>query len=446
MFNPFDFDKIAEDFKKASESLKQEQLKNDVLNAFFQGIHGEIPKTPRGNDLRYNLPICFNDAMLGCEKEIRIRRLEIAINGEFRRVTRTLKFTIPKGQGHQSILKLKEQGDVCKNGGKPGDLLVTLLVPENDKDQKHNDLNNDIFTNIQVASENFNRDLSKMLLLNTEILQVVKGDTFGEDLRLDLAIEFDDAILGCEREIKIPRLGMTEKGELGQIIKSLKVTIPAGTIHGSKLRLKGQGDACRHGGKPGDLYLHLLVSSQDKKTKRNAVNIEPEIKFTESHPRGEDIRIDLAIGFDDAILGCEQEVQILRLEMTDEGELEQIIKSLKITIPAGTNHGSKLRLKEQGNACRYGGKPGDLYLYLLVPSQDKERKRKGVNIESEIKITSSQASEGCETVVKTATGWKTIFVSPGTKTGDFLVLSGCGVDRSGTPDKNGDLIIKFVCE
>jgi DnaJ-class molecular chaperone len=449
MFNPFDFDKIAEDLKKASEILSQEQVKNDIVNAFFQGMGGKIPKIPKipqGKDLRYNLPICFNDAMLGCEREIRVRRLEIAATGESNRVTRVLKFTIPKGHGHQSILKLKEQGDACEDGGKPGDLLVVLLVPADDKDQKYNDLNNDIFTNFQVSSENFNRDLSKMLLLNTDIQQVEQGDTFGEDLRLDLTVGFNDAILGCEREIKIPRLGVTEKGKLEQVIKSLKVNIPAGTNSGNKLRLKGQGDACKHGGKPGDLYLYLLVSPQDKEYKRNDVNIESEIETDGLHFRDKDLRFDMAIGFDEAILGCERDLQISRTEMTEEGELECVLKLLKVNIPAGTNHGSTLRLKGQGNACRYGGEPGDLYLYLCVALQDKERKRNGINIESEIRITSSQASEGCEIVVNTTTGWRTIFVSPGTKTGDSLILSGCGVSQSGNPGKNGDYIIKFVCE
>jgi DnaJ-class molecular chaperone len=81
-----------------------------------------------------------------------------------------------------------------------------------------------------------------------------------------------------------------------------------------------------------------------------------------------------------------------------------------------------------------------------VALQDKERKRNGINIESEIIITSSQASEGCEIVVNTTTGWRTIFVSPGTKTGDCLILSGCGVYQSGNPGKNGDYVIKFKCE
>ncbi|PSB51357.1 DnaJ C-terminal domain-containing protein, partial [Chamaesiphon polymorphus] len=120
MFNPFDFEKIAKDLKKASENLDGEQLKTEVFNAFVQGFQGkEMPEAPRGRDLYYNLSLCFNDAMLGSKQEIRISRLEATTNGELNTVTRILKFTIPKGQGHESTLKLKEQGDASKHGGKP---------------------------------------------------------------------------------------------------------------------------------------------------------------------------------------------------------------------------------------------------------------------------------------------------------------------------------------
>ncbi len=549
------FKKLEEigDISNKWEQELQNSIGKEVSKIFTQ------PAIDKSKDLYFNLCLAWKDADRGCKKEIRISRLEYTAAGELVRVTRILKFTIPKGQGHESTLKLKEQGDASDRGGKPGDLFIVLVIPEDDKNRKYNELNNDIFTNIKVASDNFNRDLSKMLLLNTDILQVERGDTFGEDLRLDLTIGVNDALQGCEREIFVSRLVLTEKGKLERVTKSLKVNIPAGTNYGNKLRLKGQGDACKHGGKPGDVYLYLIVTSPAKEHKHNDVNVESEVKTPKSDSRGEDLHVDLAIGFndallgcvrdmeisrlemnakgelervtsslkftipadtnhgdrlrlkgqgdackhggapgdlylclrvrspekartsepesqhndvsieseietdglhfkdkdlrfdmavgfDEAILGCDREIQVPRLETIDEGELEYVVKSLKVTIPAGTNNSSTLRLKGQGHACRHGGEPGDLYLYLFVALQDKERKRNGINIENEVKITSSQASAGGEIVVNTTTGWRTIFISPGTKTGDCLVLSGCGVYQSGNPGKNGDYIIKFMCE
>jgi hypothetical protein len=69
MFNHFDFDKIAKNFKKASENLDGEQLKTEIYNAFLQGFQGkEIPETSQGRDLYYNFSLCFNDAMLGSKR------------------------------------------------------------------------------------------------------------------------------------------------------------------------------------------------------------------------------------------------------------------------------------------------------------------------------------------------------------------------------------------
>jgi DnaJ-class molecular chaperone len=549
----FDLDNILKKIKEVSTA--SEKWEQDLQDGFTKEVRKIFPQSDpvKGKDLRMDLSLCWKDADRGCRKEIRVPRLERTAAGELVSVNRMLTIAIPKGQGHQSILKLKEHGHACDRGGKAGDLFVVLIIPEDDEARKYNELNNDIFTNFQVASENIGRDLSKIFLLNTEIQQVVIGDSFGEDLRLDLAIEHQDAMSGCDREIKIPRLGRTETGKLDTVVKSLTVTVPAGAKHGSKLRLKEQGDACRNGGKAGDLYVYLLVSSPAKSSQDRAVNIDSESHSNESAlrgedlyvdltidfndtvrgcersievsrleltatgefqhvtkslrfaipadtshgsrlrlkeqgnasrhggkpgdlylnlsvlpkdksstqtdrnieskvkingvpSRGEDIYIDLAIDFDDAILGCDRELHIPRIEMVEEDELEYIIKSLTVTIPVGTSNGNKLRLKEQGHACKYGGKSGDLYLYLLVPSQDKDRKRNGINIEAEIKITSTQASDGGELVVNTPTGWRTIFVSPGTQTGDSLVLRGCGVYQAGNPGKHGDYIIKFVCE
>jgi DnaJ-class molecular chaperone len=543
-------------FKKIEEIGKiSNKWEQDLQNGIAKEVSKIFPQTDpvKGKDLYFHLSLCWRDADRGCTKEIRVPRLERTVAGELVSVNRMLTIAIPKGQGHQSILKLKEHGHACDRGGKAGDLFVVLIIPEDDEARQYNELNNDIFTNFQVASENIGRDLSKLFLLNTEIQQVVVGDTFGEDLRLDLEIEYQDAVRGCDREIRIPRLEMTETGKLDNVIRSLKVTVPAGSKHGRKLGLKEQGDACRNGGKAGDLYVYLLVSPptkesqhndlnfesasadnnsrlrgedlyvdltidfndtvrgcersievsrleltaagayelvtkslrfaipadtspgsklrlkeqghasrdggkpgdlylnlfvlpQDESSQQTDLNTEPKIKYNGSQPCGEDIYIDLAIDFDDAILGCDRELHIPRIEMVEEGELEYIVKSLTVTIPVGTSNGNKLRLKEQGHACKYGGKPGDLYLYLLVPSQDKNRKRNGINIEAEIKITSAQASDGGEVVVNTPTGWRTIFVSPGTQTGDSLILRGCGVYQSGNPGKHGDYIIKFVCE
>ena len=158
-------EEIGEISNKWEQEL-QNGITKEIVKIFPQ------PVIDKSKDLYFNLYLSWKDADRGCKKEIRIYRLEYTTSGELVRVNRMLMLTIPKGQGCQSILKLKEHGNACKDGGKPGDLFIVLVIPEDDKDWKYNELNNDIFTNVKIASDNFNRDLSKMFCLNTEILEV----------------------------------------------------------------------------------------------------------------------------------------------------------------------------------------------------------------------------------------------------------------------------------
>jgi molecular chaperone DnaJ len=108
--------------------------------------------------------------------------------------------------------------------------------------------------------------------------------TKGEDIRLDLKLEFREAVFGCEKQIKIvhlencsicsgsgakhitrPRTCIEEKCEncngsgLNQVTKEMKITIPAGVDSGTRLRVANEGDAGLHGIPSGDLYIYLFV-------------------------------------------------------------------------------------------------------------------------------------------------------------------------------------------
>jgi DnaJ-class molecular chaperone len=292
----------------------------------------------------------------------------------------------------------------------------------------------------------------------------------GEDIRIELAIGDNDAKSGCCKDVWIPRLERQSDGSFDRVVNHLKLRLPAGVSYGTKLKYDERGDASKSGGRSGDLYIIVVVPSQADRHKPDRIfeEIEANLKTTcekigrdlyaqsfgkdyvtaavPNPMRGEDLRLDLAIGFDEAILGCIKEIQIQVLDCQDNGEFIRVMRSLKVTIPAGVNDLNKLRLKEQGDASKSYGRPGDLYVYLRVPVQDNERKRNGLNIESDIKITSAQAESGCEIMVKTIFGQRKVCVPPGTKSGDSLVLSGCGVFKSTFPNKNGDHIITFSCE
>lgn len=111
--------------------------------------------------------------------------------------------------------------------------------------------------------------------------------------------------------------------------KELEVTIPAGVYDGATMRLAGVGDAGRHGGPPGDIYLYINVE-EDKDLKRERENVYTELN------------VDIA----DAALGSTLKVR------TPSGEKE-------IKIKPGTQTGYVEILKQEGfpklnNPARFG--------------------------------------------------------------------------------------------
>jgi DnaJ C terminal domain len=88
-----------------------------------------------------------------------------------------------------------------------------------------------------------------------------KPDDRGGDLRLDLQVGFYDAMIGCIKEVTIPRFEVNSDNQFLEVHRSIKVKIPAGSVNGHRLRLVGEGDASRKGGKPGDLFIFIIVPS-----------------------------------------------------------------------------------------------------------------------------------------------------------------------------------------
>ena len=196
----------------------------------------------------------------------------------------------------------------------------------------------------------------------------------GSDLRYDLTLEFEEAVFGVEKEIEIPRretcnncngskaepgtnpircpecngTGEVRRqagffinistcprcqgaGEIittpcnecqgrGQTVKTrhLSVKIPAGVDVGTQIRLSGEGESGVYGGPPGNLYVVIKVK---------------EHSYFRRHD--DTIHLELAINITQAALGDEVEVPTL-----DGKEL--------MTIPAGTQTGETIRLRNKG--------------------------------------------------------------------------------------------------
>ena len=102
-------------------------------------------------------------------------------------------------------------------------------------------------------------------------------------------------------------------------------------------------------------------------------------------------------------------------------------KRISLTIPEGTEDGSTIRLRGQGQPGFAGGPPGDLILKVRVLPHHFF-KRKGLDIFCEVKISLEQALLGTKLKVKTVNGRQAILrIPPGTQPGTTFKLKGLGV-------------------
>lgn len=143
----------------------------------------------------------------------------------------------------------------------------------------------------------------------------------GRDYETTTSISLEDAHRGTTVNLDLSD---------GDGTRTLQVTIPAGVTQGQKLRLRGKGGPGLHGGADGDIYLHITLA--------------PHAVF---RPDGHDLHFDLALAPWEAALGKDVEVPAL------EGPV-------MLSVPAGTQSGRKLRLRERGLANSRGAR-GHLY-------------------------------------------------------------------------------------
>lgn len=126
-----------------------------------------------------------------------------------------------------------------------------------------------------------------------------------------------------------------------------------------------------------------------------------------------------------------------------QGRVEAITRK-KITIPAGVDTGTRLRVAGAGHAGATGGPPGDLYIALSVGKHDLF-KRKGQHIYLTVPIGLAQAALGVELEVPTLEGNKRLKVPPGTGSGAVFRFHGRGVPNLNRGGR-GDQIITVEIE
>jgi molecular chaperone DnaJ len=114
-------------------------------------------------------------------------------------------------------------------------------------------------------------------------------------------------------------------------------------------------------------------------------------------------------------------------------------KTVNVTIPAGVDNGSKVRIAGQGEQGAAGGPPGDLLIGVRV-TPHRFFHRDGLDINVEVPINLAQAVLGSRIKVKTVDGQSVVLrIPPGTQSGTRFRIKGQGVEKGG---RRGDQYVK----
>jgi molecular chaperone DnaJ len=114
-------------------------------------------------------------------------------------------------------------------------------------------------------------------------------------------------------------------------------------------------------------------------------------------------------------------------------------KRLMITVPPGSDSGTKVRLKGQGGRGRNGGPSGDIVIVFTVHA-DRFYKREGLDLIATVPINIAQATLGSKVSVKTLGGAKvSLRIPPGTPGGKRFRVKQQGIHKD---EAVGDLIVE----
>lgn len=222
IFRGFDLNDILRQFgvggAGSSANFRAGRGGNGGFNSFFSqggggGCGGGCHSAPeKGQDMTYQITVTLEEVLNGAERTITLRK-----NGDSHNVS----VKIPKGIEEGKKLRLQGKGGLSKNGGPPGDLYLKVGIATND-----------IFSRT------------------------------GDDLVVQKLISFSEACFGTKMEVE------TLEG------KKFMVNVAPGTVHDSKLRIRGYGLPVGPLGERGDLYVKIGVRVPKELTDDQKVVVE----------------------------------------------------------------------------------------------------------------------------------------------------------------------------
>ena len=206
----------------------------------------------------------------------------------------------------------------------------------------------------------------------------------GESIRLSLAISFEEAAFGCEKEVSVDRMEQ------------------CGTCSGS---------GCAAGTSP-EVCPDCHGTGQVQVRRQTPMGV-----FATSAPCGK----------------CGGKGKIIHQPCPDcrgSGTVRKR-KTIQVSIPAGIDNGQTISVRGQGSAGKNGGPAGDLLVTITVRPHELFR-REGTSVLCDAPITFAQAVLGAELEIPTIDGKVKYDLPEGTQTGTTFRLKGKGI-----PSLNG---------
>lgn len=174
--------------------------------------------------------------------------------------------------------------------------------------------------------------------------------------------------------------------------------------------------------------------------------------------RGEDVHFSVDLTFGEAARGTTLRVEVPRFSpcsacsatgVDDQGPcrlchgrgIRRSLDPLSVTIPAGVDTGTQIRIRDEGHAGPFGGPRGDLLVSTRVRDHPFFR-REGEGVYCEVPISVWEALRGARVQVPTPTGEAVLIVPPGTPGGQVFRLRGQGLPRL-SGDGIGDLYVRI---
>ncbi|MFW6126019.1 MAG: molecular chaperone DnaJ [Chloroflexota bacterium] len=219
--------------------------------------------------------------------------------------------------------------------------------------------------------------------------------------------------------------------------------------------------------------------------------------------QGTDLHYSITISFEEAVFGCEKELNVERVEKCSHcggsgseagsqpekcpecggtGQVRRVQRSvfgrfvniaacprcggegyiitrpcpycrgsgrererrrIMVAIPAGVDDGSQLRISGEGNAGSRGGGPGNVYVTINV-EEHPLFERRGDDILYDLPVNVAQAALGDEVEVPTLEGTVALKIPPGTQTGRIIRLKDRGAPHLRSNGRGSELVMVHV--